>query len=325
MSALPGITRFALAIALLTCSLPWVAASRAQALEPGAATDNSLVLLMDQAPLDEVVKAIAQRTGNHYVFESPLPGRVTLAIPSRVSAAEATEILNAALLLKGMLAIPIEPGKYKIERWEKMAGSAPYTEASLSKGAEGAVTTRLVLRHADPQLVAAGQLKFDGVHSDNLFLSPDRCISRIVQILQLVNAADHSEQQPQADDRHCAGVAGQDDKPRRRHTVPNLFQRSPGRQRCRWEWVLIRRQRVVRQRRPLAMRQRRLGQKLRGVHGGGSRACSVFMDSRVKPANTRSLPWPGLTRPSMNTVLGMDTRYRRSSGTDPIIRLPNTP
>ena len=155
MSSLPGITRFALAIALLTCSLPWVAASRAQALEPGAATDNSLELLMDQAPLDQVVKAIAQRTGNHYVFESPLPGRVTLAIPSRVSAAEATEILNAALLLKGMLAIPIEPGKYKIERWERMAGSAPYTEASLSKGAEGAVTTRLVLRHADPELVAS--------------------------------------------------------------------------------------------------------------------------------------------------------------------------
>ncbi len=36
---------------------------------------------MDQAPLDEVVHAIAERTGADYVFEPPLPGRVTIAVP----------------------------------------------------------------------------------------------------------------------------------------------------------------------------------------------------------------------------------------------------
>ncbi|MBW2294507.1 MAG: hypothetical protein JRG94_19680, partial [Deltaproteobacteria bacterium] len=107
--------------------------------------DDSLELIMDQAPLDEVVHAIAERTGAGYLFEAPLPGRVTIAVPARVSAAEATEILHAALLLKGFVALPIAPARFKIVRWEKMAGSAPYTDAPLSPEAERSVTTRIVL------------------------------------------------------------------------------------------------------------------------------------------------------------------------------------
>jgi general secretion pathway protein D len=126
----------------------------AQGSEARASADEPLELVMDQAPLDDVVKAIAERTGADYLFEPPLPGRVTIAVPARVSAAEATEILHAALLLKGFVALPMAPGRFKIVRWEKMAGSAPYTEAPLSPEDEHAVTTRIVLHHANPEEVA---------------------------------------------------------------------------------------------------------------------------------------------------------------------------
>lgn len=111
-------------------------------------------LILVDMPLGDVVKAIADRTGNDYVYEPPLPGRMTVAVPSRVSRQEATEILNAALLIKGFVALPIAPNRFAISRWEKMSGSAPYTTRALDLGAEGAITTRIQLRHADPESVA---------------------------------------------------------------------------------------------------------------------------------------------------------------------------
>jgi general secretion pathway protein D len=111
-------------------------------------------LILVDMPLGDVVKAIAGRTGNDYVYEPPLPGRMTVAVPSRVSRQEATEILNAALLIKGFVALPIAPNRFAISRWEKMSGSAPYTTRALDLGAEGAITTRIQLRHADPESVA---------------------------------------------------------------------------------------------------------------------------------------------------------------------------
>ncbi len=111
-------------------------------------------LILVDMPLGDIVKAIADRTGNDYVYEPPLPGRMTVAVPSRVSRQEATEILNAALLIKGFVALPIAPNRFAISRWEKMSGSAPYTTRALDLGAEGAITTRIQLRHADPESVA---------------------------------------------------------------------------------------------------------------------------------------------------------------------------
>ena len=133
---MPNIISIALGFVLLTWTLNSAGRAVAQNFKTESSASQTLELLMDQAPLDEVVKAIAERTGNDYLFESPLPGRVTIAVPSRGSTSEATEILNAALQLKGMVAIPMAEGRYKIVRWEKMAGSAPYTEAPLRSGAQ---------------------------------------------------------------------------------------------------------------------------------------------------------------------------------------------
>ncbi len=122
--------------------------------DPVGGRGEPVELILVDMPLGDIVKAIADRTGNDYVYEPPLPGRMTVAVPSRVSRQEATEILNAALLIKGFVALPIAPNRFAISRWEKMAGSAPYTKKSLDLGAEGAITTRIQLRHADPESVA---------------------------------------------------------------------------------------------------------------------------------------------------------------------------
>ncbi|MBW2391035.1 MAG: hypothetical protein JRG89_21740, partial [Deltaproteobacteria bacterium] len=162
--------------------------------------DDSLELIMDQAPLDEVVHAIAERTGAGYLFEAPLPGRVTIAVPARVSAAEATEILHAALLLKGFVALPIAPARFKIVRWEKMAGSAPYTDAPLSPEAERSVTTRIVLRHASPEnvaralrpmLQASGQIIPYAPARSLIFAGTENRVHRLIGLARLMDSAQH--------------------------------------------------------------------------------------------------------------------------------------
>lgn len=156
-------------------------------------------LVLDDLPLGDVVKAIAERTGTDYIFEPPLPGRVTVAIPSRVTTAEATEILNAALLIKGFVAIPIAPSRYVITRWEKMAGSAPYTESELDSEAEGAVTTRIQLRYANPDAVARAlhpllQAKAQAIPylpSGSLILAgTENRIARLIEIARELDFAD---------------------------------------------------------------------------------------------------------------------------------------
>jgi general secretion pathway protein D len=213
VSPVPGIPGVVLAVALLGCNLVsatgalwvadalWAADALAQRTAPRPSTTNqSLEILMDQAPLGDVVEAIARRTGNHYIYESPLPGRVTVAVPSRVSAAEATQILNAVLLLKGMVAIPIAENQHKIVRWERMAASAPYTEAPLSPEAEHSITTRLVLQHADPIIVArtlqpmlqaSGHVIPYPPANSLIFAGTENRIHRLIELARLMDASFH--------------------------------------------------------------------------------------------------------------------------------------
>lgn len=163
-----------------------------------ARPDEPVTLILDQAPLDDVVAAISERTGNDYIFESPLPGRVTIAIPAEVSTDEATQILNATLLIKGLVALPIAPTRYTIVRWEKMAGGAPYTEDALRDDAEGSVTTRIKLKHADPETVVralspllqnnAQMIPYPNAGSI-IFAGAENRVRRLIELAQQLDAA----------------------------------------------------------------------------------------------------------------------------------------
>lgn len=180
----------ALAIAALGLFVP----APAQPAEPADALD----LVMRDAPLANVVKEIAARTGYDYIYSPPLPGRVTIAVPARVSAAEAAQILNATLLIKGFVALPIAQGRYKVVRWEKLKSGAPYTEASLDPEREGSVTTRIVLKHADPETVAqalrpliqsSGEIIAYPPASSLILAGAENRIRRLIEIAQSLDAA----------------------------------------------------------------------------------------------------------------------------------------
>lgn len=188
-----------LLIVLFAGAQGFAAVASAEPSQPASAGD-ALELVLDQAPLGEVVKAIAQWTGADYIFEPPLPGRVTIAVPSRVSAAEATEILHAALLLKGFVALPIAPARFKIVRWEKMAGSAPYVEGPLSPDAERSLTTRIVLRHARPEDVAralrplvqaSGQVIAYAPAASLILAGTENRVHRLIGLARQLDSAKH--------------------------------------------------------------------------------------------------------------------------------------
>jgi len=165
--------------------------------QPAEPTD-ALDLVMREAPLVDVLKEIAARTGYDYIYSPPLPGRVTIAVPARVSAAEATQILNATLQIKGFVALPIAQGRYKVVRWEKLKSGAPYTEAPLDPEREGSVTTRIVLKHANPETVAqalrpliqsSGEIIAYPPASSLILAGAENRVRRLIEIAQSLDAA----------------------------------------------------------------------------------------------------------------------------------------
>ncbi|MCP4037200.1 MAG: hypothetical protein GY733_09710, partial [bacterium] len=195
---MPRSSRLAFGTLLLIVALPLLFAATSGATD----REEPLDLVLRDEPLGDVVKAIAARTGNRYVFEPPLPGRVTVAVPARVSAAEAAEILNATLLIKGFAALPMAPGHFKIVRWDKLKSESPYTEQALHADREGGVTTRISLRYAKPEDVAralrplvqgSGQVIAYPPSSSLILAGTENRVRRLIEIAQNLDAAEHIE------------------------------------------------------------------------------------------------------------------------------------
>ncbi|MDP6980095.1 MAG: secretin N-terminal domain-containing protein [Myxococcota bacterium] len=191
------------AVALLFATSTATAQRRAQvAPVPREASNPDVELVLDDVPLAEAVTGIAARTGYDYIFEPPLPGRVTVAVPARVSPEEANEILHATLLLKGFVALPIAERRYKIVRWEKMSGGAPFTEEELHGERARSVTTRIALRYADPELVArslkpllqsGGQIIPFAASGSLILAGSENRIHRLIEVAEQLDAAQHEE------------------------------------------------------------------------------------------------------------------------------------
>ncbi len=167
-----------------------------------ARAQQDIDLVLDDVPLAEAVVEIAKRTGYDYIFEPPLPGRVTVAVPGRVSPEEAGEILHATLQLKGFVAIPLAEHRYKIVRWEKMAGESPFTEDEPDPERARTITTRIELKHASPELIArslkplvpGGAQVVSYLPSGSLiFAGSEANVHRLIELAQQLDAAQHEE------------------------------------------------------------------------------------------------------------------------------------
>jgi general secretion pathway protein D len=118
-------------------------------LATAAAAESGITLQFRDAELAEVVRAVSRATGQAFLFDERLQGRVTIAIADRLDRAEALDVLDAALLIKGFAALPTPAGPRRILPVESIAEGAPWIPGELAAGREAAVATLARLEWAD--------------------------------------------------------------------------------------------------------------------------------------------------------------------------------
>jgi general secretion pathway protein D len=172
----------------------------AAALAQSAAAEDPprMALEFRGAELAEVVRAVARETGRGFVFDERLRGRVTIAIPDRVTHDEALEVLHAALRLLGFAAFPAPGGVSRILPLAESAALGPW-RPSPEAGREAAITTLVRLRSADAAAVAAAVEPLVGANGSALVVERSNAIvlasseSALRRLLDIVHALDRRE------------------------------------------------------------------------------------------------------------------------------------
>ena len=150
------------------------------------------------AELAEVVRAIARETGRGFIFDERLRGRVTIAVPDRVTHDEALEVLHAALRLEGFAAFPAPGGVSRILPLAESSALGP-RRASPEAGREATITTLVRLRSADAASVAAAIEPLVGANGSALVVERSNAIvlasseSALRRLLDIVHALDRRE------------------------------------------------------------------------------------------------------------------------------------
>jgi general secretion pathway protein D len=140
----------------------------------GAAPD--FTLQFEDTDIADVVRAVSEATGEPFLFDGRLQGKVTIAVADRVTREDALEILNAALLIKGFAALPTPGGPRKILPIEASAGSLPWTTDELSSGREAPVITRIQLTSASVDDVVGALRPYLGESGLALAHAPSRSV-----------------------------------------------------------------------------------------------------------------------------------------------------
>ena len=120
-----------------------------------SARGDGLVLNFRDAEIGAIVAAVARATGQRFIHDAELRGRVTIILEDEISADEALEVLNAALLAAGYATTPGPDGMWKIVPIEAARGAAPWLYGEASSGSARLVTTLVRLESAKPDEMAA--------------------------------------------------------------------------------------------------------------------------------------------------------------------------
>ena len=142
--------RFVLFFPLVLILAAHPSGTRAQSGEP-VSGEPTLALQFRDADIAKVVEAVGRATGHSFIFDDRLRGRITIVAPRRVTAEEAINLLDAALLIKGFASIPGPHGMRKIVSTEAAVGSSPWTLGELSDQREAPLVTLVQLRGARPE------------------------------------------------------------------------------------------------------------------------------------------------------------------------------
>jgi len=150
-----------------------------------------------EASLEEVVRAVARASGETYAFDTGLSGSVTIIAPDAVTAAEAHALLDAALLFKGFVAVPMPGRGRKIVPIAR--APAPWRTAIGEGGGDAPVATLLRLEAADAEtlltalrpLLGAYTLGYAYAPTNSLILvGPERRLERIQKAIRALDASE---------------------------------------------------------------------------------------------------------------------------------------
>ncbi len=119
-----------------------------------SARGQGLVLNFRNAEITAIVEAVARATGQRFVYDRDLRGRATIILEDEITADEALEVLNAALLMTGYATTPGPDGIWKILPIEASRGAAPWLYDEASSESARLVTTLVRLDSADPDEIA---------------------------------------------------------------------------------------------------------------------------------------------------------------------------
>lgn len=174
----------------------WIALLLAFAL-PATAPAADIPLRFENQELAAIVRHVARATGERFLFDDRLRGRVSLIVAQPVEAEEALELLRAALLMKGFVALPTPAGGHKIVPVDGLPAGAPWIPDAVGRG-ETPLVTQVTLAHSDPtQLVdtlsplvgAQGlALAYPPTHSV-ILASTERRVHRWLRLLRALDQA----------------------------------------------------------------------------------------------------------------------------------------
>jgi general secretion pathway protein D len=154
-----------------------------------------------EAELARVVESIAGTTGETFLFDERLRGRITLTSPTRVTPREARLLLDAALEIAGFAAVPTPGGAWRILPAEGAAGAAPFRPAGATNDSEAPVTTlvRLASASAEEALASlrpwlAGALALAHAPGNAILIAGSE--RRLHGLVGLLRALDRAAEEP---------------------------------------------------------------------------------------------------------------------------------
>jgi len=165
---------------------------------PERPVERGIPMQFVASELAEIVEKVGRATGQRFVYDDTLRGRVTITSPERVSRDEALELLNSALLLAGFVALPTPTGARKIMPLASGLGEAPWNLDAPGAGTEAQTSTLVRLRSATPEQVLSALQPWIGASSLAIPHSETNAVilagseARLRQMLTLVAEIDQA-------------------------------------------------------------------------------------------------------------------------------------
>jgi general secretion pathway protein D len=164
---------------------------------PAPVVERGIAMQFANTELAEIVEKVARATGQRFIYDDSLRGRITITSPERVSREEAIELLHTALLQAGFVALPTPSGARKILPLAAGVGEAPFTADAPRATSEAQTATLVRLRSATALRVqvalqpwlGATALAIAHVPTNALILAGSE--ARLRQLMTLVAEIDH--------------------------------------------------------------------------------------------------------------------------------------